>query len=70
MFGVSAIFYSGAAKVFLFLLGCFFGAVIFRSVLDVFFRAYASYPEHAKSYLIGLAVLYFAAWTAFREQIA
>lgn len=56
---------TGAAKVILFLIGCFFGFIVYRTTADSFIKSYYSYPEHARNWIVALAVLFYVSWSMF-----
>lgn len=63
--GVSAIFYKGIAKAALFAIGLLAGAALFRIAFNTFQSASKSYPEHARTWLWGIAVVFFSSWCLF-----
>lgn len=65
VFGIAAIFYTGAAKAILFILGCLAGSLVFKTALYTFLNASASFPEHAKPTLWIAACCFFAGWLVF-----
>lgn len=65
VFGVAAIFYTGAAKAILFILGVMAGALVAKTALNTFLNASASFPDHAKTTLWLAAAAFFVGWLVF-----
>jgi hypothetical protein len=65
VFGIAAVFYTGAAKAILYIIGCLAGGLVFKIAVFTFLNASASFPAQARGPLWFAAGCFFIGWLMF-----